>query len=194
MEDKSVADKKTADKKTEEVSLTQNGYEWLYTFITAIATVVLVLTFVFRVVSVDGSSMNNTLYDKDKLLVTNFLYTPDNGDIVVISHGQNLNKPLIKRVIATEGQTLKIDFQKGEVSVNGGIIDEPYIKDPTTKQGDAEIPKVIPEGMVFVMGDNRHNSKDSRFTDVGLIPVTDIVGKAQLRIFPFSSFGTLYQK
>lgn len=138
--------------------------------------------------------MMDTLHDKDRLIVTNFLYKPDNGDIVVISHGQNLNKPIIKRVIATEGQSLKIDFQKGIVSVNGAVIDEPYIKALTTKQGDAEIPEVIPEGMVFVMGDNRNHSTDSRFSTVGLIPVTNIIGKAQFRISPFSSFGKIYQE
>ena len=193
MEEKTIVFADTENEETEEVSLTQDCYEWLHTFIVAIALVVLVLTFVFRLVDVDGDSMRDTLHDKDRLIVTNFLYTPDNGDIVVISHGQNLNKPIIKRVIATEGQSLNINFQTGEVSVNGEVLDEPYIKDPTTRQGDAEIPKVVPEGMVFVMGDNRNHSTDSRFSTVGLIPVTDIIGKAQFRVSPFNSFGKIYQ-
>ncbi|MBQ7521572.1 MAG: signal peptidase I [Clostridia bacterium] len=192
MEEKTIIP--TDRQEEEEVTITQSCYEWLHTFIIAIALVVLVLTFIFRLVDVDGESMMDTLHDKDRLIVTNFLYKPDNGDIVVISHGQNLNKPIIKRVIATEGQSLKIDFQKGIVSVNGAVIDEPYIKALTTKQGDAEIPEVIPEGMVFVMGDNRNHSTDSRFSAVGLIPVTNIIGKAQFRISPFSSFGKIYQE
>ncbi len=190
MEEKTIVSDNTG---TEEISLTQSCYEWLHTFMIAITLVVLVLTFVFRLVDVDGDSMRDTLHDKDRLIVTNFLYTPDNGDIVVISHGQNLNKPIIKRVIATEGQSLKINFQTGEVSVNGAVIDEPYIKALTTKQGDAEIPDVVPEGMVFVMGDNRNHSTDSRFSAVGLIPVTNIIGKAQYRVSPLNSFGSVYQ-
>ncbi len=193
MEEKTIIPADTQEEE-EEVTLTQSCYEWLHTFIIAIALVVLILTFVFRLVDVDGESMMDTLRDKDRLIVTNFLYQPENGDIVVISHGQNLNKPIIKRVIATEGQSLKIDFQKGIVSVNGAVIDEPYIKALTTKQGDAEIPEVIPEGMVFVMGDNRNHSTDSRFSTVGLIPVTNIIGKAQFRVSPFNSFGKIYQE
>ena len=90
-------------------------------------------------------------------------------------------------------KSYKINFQTGEVSVNGAVIDEPYIKALTTKQGDAEIPDVVPEGMVFVMGDNRNHSTDSRFSAVGLIPVTNIIGKAQYRVSPLNSFGSVYQ-
>ena len=186
-------DTNTAPAIEEEITITQSCYEWLHTFVVAITFVVLILTFIFRLVDVDGESMMDTLHDADRLVVTNFLYKPDNGDIVVISHGQNLYKPIIKRVIATEGQSLKIDFQKGEVSVNGAVIDEPYIKALTTRQGDGEIPSVIPEGMVFVMGDNRNHSTDSRFSSVGLIPESNIIGKAQFCLWPFDRFGKIYQ-
>lgn len=172
-------------------TLTESCYEWLHTLIFALVVIMLLLTFVFRLITVDGESMMDTLHDQDKVVITNFLYTPHDGDVVVISHGQILNKPIIKRVIATEGQTLHIDFAKGQVEVDGVVIDEPYIKDLTTKQGDAEIPEVIPEGMVFVMGDNRNHSTDSRFTQVGLIDVNNIVGKAQVVVFPFDRFKTL---
>lgn len=175
----------------EEVSLTESCYEWLHTLIFALVVIMLLLTFVFRLITVDGESMMDTLHDKDKVLITNLFYTPTDGDVVVISHGQILDKPIIKRVIATEGETLNIDFQKGEVSVNGVVIDEPYIKDLTTRQGDAEIPEVVPEGMVFVMGDNRNHSTDSRFTQVGLIDKDNIVGKAQVVLFPFDRIKTL---
>lgn len=179
------------EEKEESVSITQSCYEWLHTLIFALVAVVLLLTFVFRLINVDGQSMMDTLYDSDKVIVTNFAYTPQNGDVVVISHGQNLNKPIIKRVIATEGQSLQIDFTTGEVAVDGVIIDEPYIKDLTTKKGDAEIPEIIPEGMVFVMGDNRNHSTDSRFTDVGLINVKDVIGKGQFVLYPFDRFKFL---
>ena len=181
----------TEEEQEESVSLTHSCYEWLHTLIFALIAVVLLLTFVFRLIDVDGQSMMDTLHDSDKVIVTNFCYTPKNGDVVVISHGQHLNKPIIKRVIATEGQSLQIDFNTGEVAVDGVVIDEPFIKDLTTKQGDAEIPEVIPEGMVFVMGDNRNHSTDSRFTDVGLINVEDIIGKGQLVIYPFDRFKLL---
>ncbi|MEE1283159.1 MAG: signal peptidase I [Acutalibacteraceae bacterium] len=166
-------------------SLTQSCYDLLHTLILAITVVMLLLTFVFRLVTVDGQSMMDTLFDKDRVFVTNFCYTPECGDVVVISHGQNLNKPIIKRVIATEGQSLSIDFNTGTVVVDGAVLDEPYIKDLTVKQGDAEIPEIIPDGMVFVMGDNRNHSTDSRFTAVGLINEDDVVGKAQFIIYPF---------
>ncbi|MBQ2444392.1 MAG: signal peptidase I [Clostridia bacterium] len=183
--------KKENDNTEEEVSLTQSCYEWLHTLIISVTLVVLVLTFFFRLVDVDGRSMMDTLHDKDRVVVTNFCYTPDNGDIVVISQGQNLYKPIIKRVIATEGQTLNINFNTGEVSVNGVVLDEPYIKDPTKKQGDAEIPSVIPKGMVFVMGDNRDHSTDSRFSEVGLIPVYNIIGQARIIISPLDRIRIL---
>lgn len=172
-------------------SVTQSCYEWLHTLILAITVVMILLTFVFRLVNVDGQSMMDTLFDKDKVIVTNLCYTPECGDVVVISHGQNLNKPIIKRVIATEGQTLSIDFNTGTVVVDGAVLDEPYIKDLTVKQGDAEIPEVIPEDMIFVMGDNRNHSTDSRFTTVGLIGEDDIIGKAQFIIYPFDRIKTL---
>lgn len=175
----------------ESVSVTESCYEWLHTLISAIVFVVLLLTFVFRLVVVDGESMMDTLYDRDQVLVTNFCYTPKCGDVVVISKGAELNKPIIKRVIATEGQTLDIDFETGTVTVDGVVIDEPYIKDLTTRKGDAEIPAVVPKDTVFVMGDNRNHSTDSRFTAVGLIDEDNIIGKAQYVVLPFDRFKKL---
>lgn len=179
------------EEKEEVVSVTQSCFELLHAMIMALIVVVLLLTFVFRLVDVDGESMMDTLHDKDRVIATNLCYKPQNKDVVVISHGQNLDRPIIKRVIATEGQSLHIDFNTGEVSVNGVVIDEPYIKDLTTRQGDAEIPEVVPEGMVFVMGDNRNHSTDSRFQAVGLIKESDIIGKAQFVIFPFDRIKLL---
>ena len=121
------------------------------------------------------------------------MYTPQYGDIVVISHGQNYSEPIIKRVIATEGQALSINYTTGQVSVDGVILDEPYIKGKTIKlKHSLDIPDRIPEGYVFVMGDNREGSLDSRSTDIGLIPVENIIGKAEWRIYPFDTIGYLY--
>ncbi|GHU81541.1 signal peptidase I [Clostridia bacterium] len=175
----------------EKSSFTQNCYEWLHAIIIAIVIVVLLLTFGFRRISVDGESMMNTLHDRDQVLVTNLLDIPNDGDIVIISHGQEYKQPIIKRVIATEGQTLQIDFEKHQVIVDGVIIDEPYIKDPTTVTGNTEIPQIIPKGKVFVMGDNRNHSTDSRFHEIGLIDVKDIIGKAEFIIFPFDRFKSI---
>lgn len=179
------------DNDAESVSITQTFFELLHAVIVAIIVVVFLLNFVFRLVDVDGESMMDTLHDNDKVFVTNALYTPADGDIVVISHGQEYEKPIIKRVIATEGQTLKIDFEKGQVIVDGVILDEPYIKETTETKGNTEIPTVIPEGKVFVMGDNRNHSLDSRYHEVGLIDEKDIIGKAQFILFPFNRFGSI---
>lgn len=169
-------------------------FEWVQPLLVALIVVTILLTFVFRQVTVSGTSMQNTLQNKDRLIVTNLFYEPQVGDIVVISHGQNYKTPLIKRVIATGGQTLSIDFETGDVVVDGVLLDEPYTYGETIRltQNPMEVPSVIPEGYVYVMGDHRDGSLDSRSADVGLISVDDIIGKAQFRIFPFSEFGSIY--
>ncbi|MDD6848747.1 MAG: signal peptidase I [Oscillospiraceae bacterium] len=166
-------------------------YEWVHSMIFAIAIVVVLLTFFVRLVDVKGPSMLQTLKSGDKVIITNFMYTPKDGDIVVISHGAQYADPIIKRVIATEGQTLDIDFEKQTVTVDGKVIDEPYTQGQTLDKGGV-IPKVIPEGKVFVMGDNRTVSLDSRSTTIGLIDEMDIIGKAQLVVFPFNDAKTLF--
>lgn len=168
-------------------------FDWASALIFALVLVLLVLTFVVRQVTVNGTSMNDTLQNGDRLIVTNFLYQPQDGDIIVASHGENYTSAIIKRVIATPGQTLSINYETGEVKVDGVIISEKYIKG-TTKEivHPLEIPKVIPEGYVFVMGDNRENSLDSRSRDVGLVPVNNIVGKAIYRMYPFNAVGGIY--
>ena len=177
----------------ESISVTSFIFEWANAFMVALIVVVLLLTFVFRQVTVSGSSMTDTLSDKDRLIISSFMYKPQYGDIVVISHGENYSDPIIKRVIATEGQSLSINYETGEVSVDGVILEEKYIKGKTIRlRNSLEIPEKIPEGYVFVMGDNREGSLDSRSTDIGLIPVENIIGKAELRIYPLAKFGSVY--
>lgn len=162
-----------------------NIYDWVSSIIVAVIAVVVLLTFCFRIIDVDGRSMEPTLINTDKVVVTNLFYTPNDGDVVVISHGEEYDKPLVKRVIATEGQKIRIDFAKNEVYVDDKLIEEPYIQGETIP-GDAQIPEVVPEGKVFVLGDNRGISLDSRYQEVGLIDVTSIIGKAQFVIIPHS--------
>ena len=165
-------------------------FDWAGTLVLFLVLVLLCMTFILRQVSVKGPSMNDTLTSGDRLLVYSLLYDPQPGDIVVVTHGADHDEPIIKRVIAVGGQRLSIDYDTGEVRVDGVLLDEPYIKGTTgPEQFLMKIPEVIPEGYVFVMGDNRENSLDSRSTKIGLIPVENIIGKAVFRVFPFNSFG-----
>lgn len=165
-------------------------YEWVHSLVFAVAVVVILLTFFIRLVDVSGTSMKQTLQSKDKVIVTNFFYTPKQGDIVVISHGAEYSEPIIKRVIATEGQTLSIDFKTETITVDGKVLKEDYIQGHTHEE-DGEIPKVVPKGKVFVLGDNRGVSMDSRSKAIGLIDVKDIIGKAQFVVFPFNNMKYL---
>ncbi|MDR1628173.1 MAG: signal peptidase I [Oscillospiraceae bacterium] len=163
-------------------------FEWLESIAQAVIVVVISLSFIFRIVNISGWSMLNTLRDGDKVVVLKWNYVPHNGDVVVITKGQFLDEPLVKRVIATENQSFSIDFKSGKVMVDGKTLDETYIREPMWLQGDNNIPDIIPPGHSFVMGDNRNHSMDSRFKNVGIIPNENIVGKAAVILFPFDRF------
>lgn len=164
-------------------------YDILRSVFISASILILIITFVFTMVIVDGRSMQHTLESGDKIIVTKLGYQPKDGDVIVVGKSEEgYSKPIVKRVIATEGQTLKIDFENQQVIVDGKVLDEPYISSETI-EGTAEIPEVIPEGYVFVMGDNRYISMDSRYKDIGLVNVDDIVGKAVFVVFPFDRFG-----
>lgn len=163
------------------------------TVIFLFAIISIVFTFFVRDVSIDGESMKNTLIDGDKAILTSFLYTPKVGDIVAIDAEQQIGKTIIKRVIATEGQTIKIDYDSNKVIVDGVVLDESYVASPTVRPTVGwDIPETIPEGYVFVMGDNRSVSLDSRSGTVQLIPKTMILGKAQFVFYPFDHIKYLY--
>lgn len=174
----------------------------------SLAVIVVLLTFIFRVIIVDGGSMYNTLCDKQRVLVTNYqddISSLQRGDIIAVAAststykehtdssiaGHNKN-PLIKRIIAVAGDTIGFDTDSGNVYINGKIIDEPYVYGATFSGVQWEIPDVIPEGYVFVMGDNRGVSKDSRSSDIRLVCTKDIIGKAQFILYPFSNMKYLY--
>ena len=163
-------------------------YEWMDSFVFSVILILIVFTFGFRVVGVDGESMMPTLNNGDWLTVKAINTTIERGDIVVITQPNITNEPLIKRVIAVGGDTLDINFMSGEVKVNGEVIDEPYINAPTHNPGDFNKPIKIPEGYVFVMGDNRNASLDSRFSTIGVIDERYILGIANARLFPFGDW------
>lgn len=169
-------------------------YEYAETFCYALAVMMIMFLFVFRYVSVDGESMRETLQDEDKLIISNLFYTPETGDIVVIKpDGYRANdEPLIKRIIATEGQTVYIDYDNWEIYVDGVKLEEPYIEGmrenkPMNSTAKYHDEFVVGEGQVFVMGDNRNHSTDSRA--LGEIGSNRILGRVVLRITP--NFGTV---
>lgn len=182
--------------------------EWMEVVVTALVAVVLVFTFVIRIATIRGPSMENTLYSDDKVLISKVAYTPKQGDVVVISRNYNAvdpseikwpadpnnSEPIIKRIIAIEGQTVDIDFDKGIVYVDGKKVDDSYTKTPTNVKADVQFPQTVPEGCVFVLGDNRNNSTDSRFSQLGtdgngMVKEEYIIGCVYLRIFPFNKIG-----
>lgn len=158
-------------------------YDFASVIMTSVIAVALIFTVGFKISTVNGKSMENTLRDGDRLLISSRDYSVDYGDIVIISQPNGYNEILVKRVIATGGQTISIDASRGTVTVDGEILDEPYIKETLRVQGDGfDYPITVPEGKVFVMGDNRNASGDSRFSAVGLIDERYIVGEAFYRI------------
>ena len=166
--------------------------DWINSVLFGIFVVLIIFTFVVKQVRVDGSSMEPTLETGQRLFVSNWFYTPENGDIVV-AKSESLNKDIIKRVIAKEGQVVDIDFENGIVYVDGEQLYEPYIKDLTKRDElGHDYPVTVPEDCYFVMGDNRMNSKDSRSPEVGFINNKDIFGKAIFRWLPIKKFGGLY--
>ncbi len=187
--------KKTNDKvkkpKAVKTETTTRGeiYDWMQSLVFALIICIIVFVFIFRIVDVSGDSMNPTLLNGDKLVVSDVFYKPKQGDIVIFRKDEYKAEALVKRVIATEGQTIEIDFDRGRVYVDGELLDEPYIDEPTHNQLDFQGPQTVPEGCVFVMGDNRNASSDSRRAQIGMVDERLIVGKVLLRVFPFDSIG-----
>ena len=163
-------------------------YEWLDSLLLAVVVVFLVFAFVFRIVAVKGDSMNPTLKDGDWLAVKSINSTIRRGDIIIITQPNQLNEPLVKRVIAVGGDTIDINFSEGTVSINGEILREPYIAEATQRQFDIAFPVTVPEGCYFVMGDNRNNSIDSRSNVVGFIGYGYVLGTAEARLYPVGNF------
>ena len=171
-------------------------YDWVETFCYAMALMVVLFLLVCRYVTVDGDSMRETLHDSDKLIISGLGYTPETGDIVVVKVPAYQN-PIIKRVIATEGQEVEIDFENWTVRVDGVLLEEDYINDDHrewmagSQTGERVLRFTVEPGKLFVMGDNRNHSTDSRSSTVGQVDERQVLGRVLLRLFPFSAFGTV---
>ena len=168
-------------------------YEWVQSLVGSVLVVVAIFTFVFRMMGVDGHSMLNTLQHGDRLLVVNSMLYHDYkyGDIVILrKNGVFDDDPIVKRVIAVEGQTVDIDFAEGIVYVDGEALEEDYIREPTYTAEGTEFPLTVPEGSIFVMGDNRNGSSDSRDYRLGTVDTRYVIGKAAFLIFPGPDYET----
>ena len=169
----------TTEAKRDEKRLVQ-GFEWVSSMILALLTVAVIFTFLFRVVTVSGDSMKNTLQNKDTLLLSSLFYTPERGDIVVIHHQGE--EPLIKRVIAVGGDRLRIEEESGAVYLNGELLEEPFVLGGITPTFGMEEEVLVPDGCLFAMGDNRSESKDSRM--LGVFSLKEVMGEVIFRLSP----------
>lgn len=167
-------------------------YEWVQALVTVVLCAVVVFAFAARLVLVSGPSMRETLQDQDCLVVLSPLLCGDYeaGDIVIIQRESFRDgEPIVKRIIATEGQTVDIDFDAGVVYVDGAALEEDYIRQPTYLEEGLEFPCTVPEGCVFVMGDNRNDSDDSRDPDLGPVDTREIMGQAVFLLYPGMTAG-----
>ena len=178
---------------TKEEKMKNELFDWLQCIVFALIACILIFMFIGRTVGVVGGSMENTLHQGERLLISDLFYTPEYGDIVVLRQESFRADPIVKRVIATEGQTVDIDFENCQVIVDGVALDEPYTKEYGNylyydKQDfDREI--TVPDGCVFVMGDNRNGSTDSRTESIGCVDARKILGKVIFRIGPLDKIG-----
>lgn len=168
-------------------------YQNVRTLVTVLAVLILLFTFVMRIIVVSGPSMENTLHNGDAMLVWSLGYTPQQGDVVVLTKRSYQEDSIVKRVIATGGQRVDIDYETGTVYVDGIPLEEDYIKEPmqVPSYGEQVNHVIVPEGCLFVMGDNRNQSADSRYLEIGIVDERCVIGRVVMVIYPFSNFGLL---
>ena len=194
MELMALANEKTQEKELEgKDALKVDLYFWLQALVMVLVALILIFTFVGRIIGVVGSSMYPTLHDGDLLLLQSIGYTPKQGDVVVLTKEFDAaDGPIVKRVIATGGQHVVIDYDAGTVTVDGEVLDEPYINEFMVDPGmDSIHDVVVPEGSIFVMGDNRNHSSDSRNVTLGAVDERYVLGRALWVFFPFQDFGAI---
>lgn len=176
-------------------SLAGDLFAWLQALVFALVCLVLAFTFFGRMIGVDGTSMLPTLEHGDMLLLQSVGYEPQQGDVIVLTKAfANIDKPIVKRVIAVGGQTVDVDYETGHVYVDGQALDEPYINEAMQPPSDPNMTNdhvQVPEGSVFVMGDNRNHSSDSRDVRLGVVDNRYILGKAFFTVFPFDNLGVI---
>lgn len=171
----------------QEILNRRETYDWIQCIISALIICVCIFVFCIRVIDVNGTSMEPTLHNGNKMLVSGIFYKPHYGDVVVFKKDTyDPNKALVKRVIAVAGDEINIDFDKGIVYVNGEPVDEPYINEITSTKIDFIGPKEVPENCVFVMGDNRNASTDSRDSRIAMVDSRTIIGRVYYVIFPLN--------
>ena len=182
-----MTEENTKKKKVKEV------LEYAESLTVVFAVMLLIFTFIARPATVDGESMLPTLCNGERLVISNLFCEPAPGDIVVLcgEADREEGRNLIKRIIAVGGQTIDIDFETGEVTVDGEVLDEPYILERTHLDEGTEFPLTVPEGQLFLLGDNRNGSSDSRDPRIGLVDERYVIGHVLAVIFPFSSFGVV---
>ncbi len=191
-EKKNRKKKKEKEKVPPEVQARREAYDWIQSLISALLICVLVFVFVLRIMDVHGTSMFPTLNNGDKVLVSDLFYEPARGDIVVFKKDSyDDNKALVKRVVAVAGDVVNIDFERGVVYVNGEALEEDYIDVLTTTKIDFIGPQTVPDNCLFVMGDNRNASTDSRDKRIGMVDKRLVIGKVLLVVYPFNSFGSV---
>ncbi len=183
------ADPKASEHNEQEGRFSSSLFDWSESIVFSLIIVVVVFTFLFRMISVSGQSMEPTLLDRDMMVVSNLAYAPERGDVVVVNKPTTQFGSIVKRVIAVGGDTVDINFATGDGMVNGEVLDEPYIKEPTYTAEGTAFPLTVPEGQLFLMGDNRNRSNDSRDPQIGLVDERYIIGHVLGVVFPFSSFG-----
>lgn len=168
--------------------IVQFVYDTASIIYTAVIIIMVVFTFFIRVAGVIGPSMIPTLHDGDKLIVSAYVKNPQQGNVIIITQPNAFNEPIVKRIIALPGQVVDIDFNKGIVFVDGTLMRETYVNGTTTDKFDIDFPLTVPEGKVFVMGDNRHHSTDSRSSQIGFVDEDYILGKVIGRVYPTGSW------
>lgn len=186
-------EKMPEEKQAESTKPVSELYQNVRTLATVLSVLILIFTFVVRIIVVSGPSMENTLFNGDAMVVWSLGYEPKQGDVIVLTQPAYQEDSIVKRVIATGGQHVTIDYSTNTVMVDNEVLEEDYIKEwmlvPSYGFGNYDM--VVPEGCLFVMGDNRNQSADSRYPTIGVIDERCVIGRAVMVVFPFSNLGLI---